>query len=238
LRWNKRTKDYPEVFAKNKDFTVRDEYLPEVSSALAYLQKNPVNKFSSYYLLGHSLGAMMMPMAATELKDVAGFIMLAANARPLEDLVVEQYAYIFHLDGMTKEKQAELDKIKAQAAVVKTLSADKPAPDTLLLNVPKAYWLSLNNYHQVNVFSDVVRDLSKSFLILQGQKDYQVSMTDFSLWEAYSTAANVRMKSYPELDHLFMYCEDKSSPQSYMSPAFVSKEVIEDIANWLKQNSK
>jgi uncharacterized protein len=239
LRWNKRTKDYPEVFAKNKGFTIRDEYLPEVSSALAYLQKNSQNKFSGYYLLGHSLGAMMMPMAASELKNVAGFIMLAGNARPLEDLVVEQYNYIFNLEDMTKEKQQELDKIKAQEAVVETLSADKPAPDTLLLNVPKSYWLSLNNYKQVDVFSDVVRNLSLPFLILQGQKDYQVTMTDFNLWQSASEGEEiVSMKSYPDLDHLFMYSEGKSTPQSYMTPAFVSKEVIDDIVEWVKEKSK
>jgi uncharacterized protein len=235
LRWNKRTRDYPEVFKSKTDFTVRDEYLPEVLAALQWLTENQDVKAGNYYVLGHSMGAFILPLAATEIKDAAGFIMLAGNARPLEDLVVEQYRYIFNLDKMTPEQQKELDKIVEQAQVVKQLAADKPAPDTLLLGAPKAYWLSLNEYKQLEVF----RSAAAPFLILQGEKDYQVSMADFALWQAAAKdKKQVRCISYPDLDHLFMQCEGASTQNSYLTPAHVSKQVMLDIAGWITQDKQ
>ncbi len=230
LRWNKRTRDFPEVVKDKNTFTVRDEYLPEVISALNWLKENGDLPIDRYFILGHSMGGLILPMAADEVKGISGYIMMAGNARPLEDLVVEQYRYIFGLDGMTPEEQEELDKIIVQAQAVKQLDEEKPSPDDLLLGIPKAYWLSLNYYNQTEVF----RQQDFPFLILQGEKDYQVSMADFRLWqEAVKGKKQVKLKSYPGLDHLFMQTEGDSTPQSYMNPAFVAEQVIADIADWV-----
>lgn len=232
IRWNKRTRDYPQFFAEKSDFTIKDEYLPEVNAALQWLKANHSEQITHYYLLGHSLGGMILPMAAAESKNISGFIMLAANARPLEDLVVEQYEYIFSLEKMADEKQTELDKLKRQAQEVKQLDEEKPASQELMLGVSKAYWLSLNYYRQTEVF----RKLNYPFLILQGEKDYQVTMQDFALWKSVAEEKkNVKFKSYPNLDHLFMYTPERSTPDSYMQPAFVSEQVILDIANWINR---
>lgn len=235
LRWSKRTRDYPESVGDMNSFTVRAEYLPEVEAALAALQKIPHFNADGYYLLGHSLGGYILPMAATELKNITGFIMLAGNARPLEDLVVEQYTYIFGMDEITPEEQEQLDTIIAQARDVKLLDEEKPAPDNLMMGLPKAYWLSLNQYDQVEVFTG----LEQPFLVLQGEKDYQVRMEDFKLWEKASQGRKkVELKSYPGLDHLFMHQEGISTPDSYLEQAFVAEQVIHDIAEWIRKGNK
>ena len=46
------------------------------------------------YVLGHGLGGYVAPRIAEEDGKVAGLILLAANARPLEDLIVEQAEYL------------------------------------------------------------------------------------------------------------------------------------------------
>jgi uncharacterized protein len=230
LRWNKRTRDFPEVMKDKNTFTVRDEYLPEVISALNWLKENRELPIDRYFILGHSMGGFILPMVADEVKEISGYIMMAGNARPLEDLVVEQYRYILGQDGMTPEEQEELDKIIVQAQAVKQLDEEKPTPDDLLLGVSKAYWLSLNYYNQTEVF----RQQDIPFLILQGEKDYQVSMADFKLWQdAAKGKKQAILKSYPGLDHLFMQTEGDSTPQSYMTPAFVAEQVIADIADWV-----
>ena len=232
LRWTKRTRDYPASLGDLKSFTVRDEYLPEVEAALTALEKIPHFKPEGYFLLGHSLGGYILPMAASELEGITGYIMLAGNARPLEDLVVEQYTYIFEQDDMTPEKQEQLDTIIAQAMDVKLLDEEKPAPETLLMGLSKAYWLSLNQYNQVEVFQNV----QQPFLILQGEKDYQVTMQDFKLWaQAAQNRQHVELLSYPDLDHLFMQCDDISTPSSYLDQAFMADQVIHDIADWIRR---
>ncbi len=232
LRWTKRTRDYPESVGDLRSFTVRDEYLPEVMAALKAVQQIPNFKPEGIFLLGHSLGGYILPMAATELENISGFIILAANARPLEDLVLEQYTYIYGLEEMTPEIQETLDTIKKQVEEVKLLDEEKPAPEHLLMGLSKTYWLSLNMYNQVETF----KISPQPFLILQGEKDYQVTMEDFELWsKAADEKTNAELKSYPDLDHLFMHREGISTPDSYLEQGYVAEQVIGDIADWIKR---
>jgi hypothetical protein len=71
--------------------------------------------------------------------------------------------------------------------------------------------------------------------VLQGERDYQVTMADFAGWkEALKDRPNATLRSYPALNHLFMAGEGRSTPQEYMQPGqHVAAEVIEDIARWI-----
>ncbi len=72
-------------------------------------------------------------------------------------------------------------------------------------------------------------------LILQGERDYQVTMADFGLWKAgLGSAKGVTMKWYPSLNHLFVAGEGKSLPAEYAKPGHVAPEVIDDIAKFVK----
>jgi hypothetical protein len=79
------------------------------------------------------------------------------------------------------------------------------------------------------------RKLAIPLLILQGERDYQVTMTDFALWKtAVGSAKGVVMKSYPSLNHLFVAGEGKSLPTEYSKPGHVAPAVIDDIAKFVK----
>ncbi|MDP8233148.1 MAG: DUF3887 domain-containing protein [Candidatus Zophobacter franzmannii] len=232
LRWNKRTLDYPQI-GNRIDFSPRDEYIIELNAALRWMKDNNMN--NSNFVLGHSMGAFMLPQIAQENDKIKGFIMLAGNARPLEDLVAAQYEYIFGLHPMTSQIEAELAKIKKQSAEIKELTAETEVTEPLLLGIPKAYWLWMNYYKQ----TEVLGKTDSPFMILQGEKDYQVTMEDFSIWESVAEGRpNIVTKSYPILDHLFMPCSGDSTPDSYLNPSFVSKKVIEDIAEWITSTDK
>ena len=59
-------------------------------------------------------------------------------------------------------------------------------------------------------------------------------MVDLGLWaEALSGMANVTVKTYPDLNHLFMSGTGKSTPDEYMVPSDVSEKVVADIAEWI-----
>jgi fermentation-respiration switch protein FrsA (DUF1100 family) len=73
-------------------------------------------------------------------------------------------------------------------------------------------------------------------LILQGERDYQVTMGDFQRWKAaLPSKQNVAFKSYPKLNHLFVEGNGKSAPAEYDVPGHVAEDVINDIANWIKR---
>jgi hypothetical protein len=68
-------------------------------------------------------------------------------------------------------------------------------------------------------------------LILQGGRDYQVTLQDLSRFKAALTGhANVAIRELPRLNHLFMAGEGRSRPEEYDRPSHVDGEVIDAIA--------
>jgi fermentation-respiration switch protein FrsA (DUF1100 family) len=156
---------------------------------------------------------------------------MAGNTRPLEDLVLEQITYIRSLTPSEDDKE-ELEKLRKQVARVKDrgLTAETPASE-LPLKAPAAYWLALRDYDP----AATAARLKVPMLVLQGERDYQVTMADFDGWrKALSGRDNVRLKSYPKLNHLFMEGEGKAKPAEYDKAGHVSREVVDDVAAWVK----
>ncbi len=233
LRYEKRTREHGAKLSK-EDLTVREEVLDDALAAAALLRKTEKVDAKRVFILGHSLGAMMAPRLATLDGDLAGIILMASPSRPLEDLVVEQFTYIYSLQGEPSEKQKEdLERLRQQAARLKdaNLPADTPSSD-LPLGMPLRYWRSLQENHPVNFAGKVMQRM----LILHGERDYQVTMDDFEGWKkATKDRANVMLKSYPRLNHLFMEGEGKGRPEEYQRPGNVAPYVIVDLVNWVKQ---
>jgi uncharacterized protein len=229
LRYDKRTRSHPKYYQKYPTYTVKDEVTEDADSALSLLARTKDIDAKSVYLLGHSLGAYLAPRIALG-KNVAGVIMLAAPTRRLEDLVVEQTHYIAE-----NEPQGDKAMIDKQIEMVDNARTEilslKPSDSTkTILGVPGSYWLDLAKY-------DVVRtalSLSLPTLILHGERDYQVTMTDLNGWKrSVSTKKNVTIKSYPKLNHLFLEGEGKSLPSEYQREGFIPDYVISDIAAWI-----
>ena len=159
---------------------------------------------------------------------------MAGTARPLEDVALEQFTYIFSLDGVIADaEKASLEKLKTQVARVKDpqLSSATPIAE-LPLGIPAAYWLDLRGYQP----AEITKELSKPILILQGGRDYQVTDADFQIWKkTLSSQTNVEFKFYEKLNHLFTEGQGKSTPAEYLTAGHVAETVIEDIANWIKK---
>jgi dienelactone hydrolase len=80
----------------------------------------------------------------------------------------------------------------------------------------------------------IARTLKMPMLILQGERDYQVTMEDFKGWETLK-GTRVTLKSYPALNHLFQPGQGKSKPSEYYLIAPFSPIVLDDIAAWIKR---
>lgn len=223
LRYEKRTKIYGPKVASMKTFTLHDETVEDALKAVALMRTQQGVDPKRVFVLGHSLGGYAAPRIAQEDPQIAGLILMAANARHLEDLVVEQ---VESAGGTAKA----LENAKAIQAKVKSLeSGDEASP--AVLGAPATYWLDLKDYDPV---ADAAK-LSMPMLILQGGRDNQVSMKDFELWKAVGKRSGVVMKSYPSLNHLFVTGEGKSTSAEYLKPGHVAPEVIEDIAAFVKK---
>ena len=232
IRYDKRTLAYGVEIAKEvKDLGINEEVIEDAISAVKLMKKNPATKHSKIVIVGHSLGAMCSPLIAKEVNP-DGIILMAGNARSLEDLMLEQYTYLSSLDTLTKDMEKELVKLAAQTLIVKNPKALKEAKaEDLPLNLTSYYWQSLKAYDQVAV----AKKLKQPILVLQGERDYQVTLKDFNIWkEALGTNPKNTFISYPALNHLFMKGDGRSVPAEYERQGNMDEKVLTDITEWIK----
>jgi dienelactone hydrolase len=235
LRYDKRTLVHRGKLSALPNLTVKEETIDDALAAVALLRQTPDIDLKRIFVLGHSLGGMLVPRIGLADRNVAGFIIFAGATRPLEDEWVRQYEYIYGLDGqLTPKEQAEIDDYKRQATRIKQLTtADASRSNKeLLLYVPPGYWLDLRGYFPP---TDATK-LKQPLLILQGERDYNVTMHSFRDWQrALATRADVSFKSYPKLDHLFLEGTGPASDADYVRPRNIPKYVVDDIAAWIKK---
>jgi len=232
LRYDKRTKVYSDRFAALENgFTVKEETIDDAVVAVSLLRKTGTVDPERIFVLGHSLGGMLAPRIAQADPKIAGLIIMAGPTRPLEDLIVDQTQYILSLSGdVSAQEQRQVDAIQQEVEAIKALNPSDVSNKESLLGAPPQYWLDLQGYDPAAVASTLPQPL----LILQGERDYQVTMTDFQGWmSALSGRSNVQLKSYPSLNHLFMAGADKSTPDEYQTPSHVAAIVVDDLANWI-----
>jgi dienelactone hydrolase len=235
LRYEKRTQQHPAQFARIRNFTVREETVDDAVLAVAALRSEERVDDHRVFVLGHSLGGMLAPRIAERDPGIAGLMILAGNTRPLPELVVEQMQHLGLLNGGLVAPDMALEALKREAARVMdpALSLNTPASE-LLLQLPASYWRDLSSYKPAETASR----LRMPMLILQGERDYQVTLTDLQGWRAaLGQRGDVRIKSYPGLNHLFMPGEGKSTPQEYARPNQIPGNVIADIIDWLRSTS-
>lgn len=164
--------------------------------------------FNNVFLLGHSLGAMLAPAIASR-TELDGVIMMAAPARDLKDVVTEQIAYLSPQGTSAAEQEEAVEQMRRQ--------------------IPHYF----EPQHQVST----ALSLHTPMLILQGERDYQVTMTEYRLWqEALKQSPQAELHSYPRLNHLFLEGEGPSTPQEYMKAGTIPKEVVDDIARFIKRH--
>jgi uncharacterized protein len=232
LRYDKRTYTYGREMAADsiKEVTVMEETIEDVLSAIELAKTFPGIDTNRIYIAGHSLGGMLAPRIAALNPQIKGIILLAANARPLEDLIVEQVMYL--QENGKLDALISLDDILAQVKFLKEgkLTSETPS-EKLPLGLPASYWLDIRLYDQMAV----LKELKQPVLVLQGERDYQVSMKDFELWKSLEKK-NLTAKSYPLLNHLLLEGIGASYPEEYFNEGKVPFYLIKDIIRWIRKN--
>ena len=230
LRYEKRSKARPQDF--DGAFTIDDETTDDAVAAVAYLRTQPDIDPKRVYLIGHSQGAMMAPRIAQHAPSLAGIVLMAAPARHLEDILYDQFTYLAKADGQVDvQEAAQLAQIKDAAAKVKTFGDEMPAATKLLLELPASYWRDLRNYDPVAV----AKTERAPLLILQGDRDFQVTAPDWTRWQtAFGNDRRATIHHYPALNHLFVAGSGPGTMAEYATPGHVDTRAIADIAAWIK----
>jgi alpha-beta hydrolase superfamily lysophospholipase len=100
----------------------------------------------------------------------------------------------------------------------------------MISGAPASYWLDLRGYDP----SVAAKAVKTSMLILQGERDFQVTLDEFARWKAaLGSRTDVTFRSYPALNHLFIAGAGPSLPAEYQVAGHVAEEVVRDIGAWI-----
>ena len=238
LRYDKRTFVYPECAGDTGlDIDIRGEMLDDVNAAIDLMRADERVDGSRIFVLGHSLGGMMVPAIAAENPDLAGAISMAGSLRRLWEIVYDQNQEVIAAYDVVELPEAQRAALDAQVAQIEAdmevfrTGIDGLADDALLLGVPVRYWRSLEQYAGDH-FLDAI-DLP--LLILQGDADFQVyADVDYPLWqEALAGRDNATFCLYEGLNHLMMPTQGLRDTTEYVTPSHVRADVIADIADFV-----
>jgi dienelactone hydrolase len=231
VRFDKVTYTHSRQVADMDNFTMADEYVPHAVAAVHLLQRQPTVDPARIFVLGHSMGGKVAPRVATAETSVAGVIMLASDAQPMQHAAVRVARYLASLNpGPAAEEAVEV--IARQAAMVDSpnLSSSTPASE-LPFGYSGSCWLDMRGYDPVSTAAA----LDKPMLILQGGRDYQVTVEDdLSRWKTgIGHRPEVTIRVYDADNHLFFPGAGPSTPAEYEPAQHVDPAVVADIAGWL-----
>jgi dienelactone hydrolase len=234
LRYDKRTFVHGAKVAADTKLTVKDEVIDDALAAVKLLRTDPAIDSKRIFVLGHSLGGMLVPRIGAADPSLAGLIVMAGLVRPLDQALIDQFQYLAEADGsVTPAEQQTIDEAKRASAAIKALTPDDLKTPRSISNGPITYWFDLRGYDP----PAVAATLPQRMLILQGGRDYQVTTADFDRWKAgLASRKDVEFHLYPALNHLFLAGTGKSLPTEYAVPGHVPEQVLDDVARWIKRS--
>ncbi len=220
LRYDKRTFAYQPP-PSLQGFTAEAETVDDALSALGLLRNQPEVDANRVFLLGHSFGGYLAPRIAQKDGRLAGIVIMSGNSRPLEDVLLEQNQYA----GANAQ---QLQDIEHQVASVKAV---EPGDTNSYFGLPASYWLDLKGYDPVAQ----ARALRCRLLVLQGGRDFQLSLEDYNRWKSgLASDRNATVLFYPALNHFLVPGTGNGSIAEYQKPGNVDLAIINEISNWVK----
>ncbi|WTX00155.1 alpha/beta fold hydrolase [Streptomycetaceae bacterium NBC_01309] len=230
LRFDKVTFAHPDRLPA--DFTMADEYLPHALAAVRLLRQLPQVAPDRIHLLGHSMGGKAAPRIAAADPSIAGLVLLAADTQPMHEAVVRVARYLAELtSGVSADEM--VSALVQQAAAVADPELTPDSSNLLPLGLSAAYWLDLRAYDPVATAAQLKRPM----LILQGARDYQVTIADDLVgWQrALAHRPEVTIRIHDAANHLFIPGSGQPTPAEYAQPGHVDPTVVDEIATWLRQ---
>jgi dipeptidyl aminopeptidase/acylaminoacyl peptidase len=237
LRYDKRTLVYGKEMRNDTGISVKEETIEDAILAADFLRKDPRMDSYKIFIVGHSLGGMLAPRIDAEGGSFAGVIIMGGSPRKLEEIMMDQNNDVLNsLNKFLKMiAKKQIAALSSKFDNIYNLSDEEAKSTKVLGRYVRAYYFKEMGEHQT---INYLKTLDKPVLILQGDKDFQVTVEkDFDVYRnLLGDMPNVTFKLYPNLNHLFMpsvYGEILKAKKEYKVVQRVDKQVINDISDWI-----
>ncbi|WP_344240709.1 alpha/beta hydrolase family protein [Kribbella hippodromi] len=221
LRYDKPTANRPEAML-DPGYTMTADYVPHGKAAVRALAEY----VDRIVLIGHSMGGKVAPKIATDEPLVAGVVIMAGDTQPMHHAAVRVMRYLAETSPEAVPP-GTIELFQRQAAAVDSPDLSPETTD-LPFGLPASFWLDLRTYDQVATAAK----LDVPILILQGGRDYQVTVADdLPAWRTGVPNATVTVLDAD--NHLFFPGTGPSTPADYQTEGHLDPEAITTILNWL-----
>lgn len=238
LRYDKRSFSHGFKLLRDKslEVTVKVETIDDAILATELLKKDARIDLERVYIIGHSMGGMLAPRIDAEGGNYAGLIIMAGSPRKLEEIILDQNEAALHstkglVNWIVKKQVA---KFSAMFDGMYKLS-DEEAKKKKMGGGTTLYYFKELGEHPA---SDYLLSTEKPILIMQGEKDFQVTAEkDFAAYrQLLAGKSNVTFRLYENLSHAFVpsvYGNIMKAKQDYNVEQHIGENVIADIAIWI-----
>jgi len=215
--------------------TSTKDFIVDVENAVDYLSAHPKVSSENIFLIGHSQGSTLIPIAAQN-KNLAGLISLSGAITPPDTLVAEQFRELYiqcegdTITGMivanrfyrefTKLRNNELPD--TTQITIRVPGGDPTMPFEFGYPIFWKDWIEMaeqviDNYKATNL----------PILLIQGDDDFNIPLNDVHRFENGLPADLTTVEIFEGVNHLLT---------TAISPK-VSPLVLESITNWINKIS-
>lgn len=211
LRFDKRYITHKSL--NSLELTQTDQ-IRDIISAVKYLKtRNEIDQ-NKIFILGHSEGGSIVPVAANQLIEIAGIIIMASPSVPIDNLFIEQL----------KMQHSPYVDITKDAFVL--LKENKFPKGGQIWGAGEFYWKEWIEYTK-NI-NKIVLKSNKPTLVLQGLEDEnyppKILQENNANWEKLALSSKIiTFKKYPNTSHSFLIGNTDS----------INKSAFEYIVHWI-----
>lgn len=211
------------------------DLVADVRAAVRYLRGRPEIDAARIALIGHSEGGIIAPIVAAQDSGLAGIVLMAGTATPLDSVLVEQAVAAAREAGGDSASLAE-----SRQLVERMSRAVREGEDIESLDLPPALeQMARSKWLREHVEHDplaTIRQVRVPVLIVNGGQDVQVAPEHARrLGTALSEAGHpdFEVKIFPRLNHLFAVSRGEGTAEYADPKASVDAEFLAYLADWL-----
>jgi hypothetical protein len=230
-----------------KERSFFDDYVSDAEAAVSYLRKHPQIDPARIAIFGHSEGGIIgATVAAQEEQKIAALVLGAVPGRTLDKLLAERARNRLGEQGKTeaeiKAYLGQLDRLlnRIKAGELERSQLEIDPNDPLLAGVagqPEVAMALL-----INDPLQVIASVKTPVLILQGEKDQEVTVKDAEyLAEALSRTyhPDYKVQLLPDVDHLLKPNKGVADLKSYADTSRpLDPQALKIMTQWLREKLK
>ena len=162
------------------DFAAWENFVTDVRAAHRALRNRPEVDGRRVALLGHSEGGLLVMRAALDLQEAGEsppvVVLVSTPGRPLDEVLREQLAASFRRWGTSSERSKSL--LKQNDAIIEAIKETGTVPPGVPAMLAPLYPAYIGRFLQSQMKTppaDLAARLKGPVLVLQGEKDLQIS---------------------------------------------------------------